>query len=249
MKRAFWGLVMIALGVLVLLQETGEFYFGLSPWPVIATLIGLALTISSFRRLPPSVIKLVLGLWLGAIGVFTMLENAGLVQISGSYIAKLGWPVLLIAIGIKILTGFSGFGSFRWNGSNKPRWGLAGDLRYGRSPWVLDGDFRVDHGVGDVKIDFTTARIADGVHVVEVDAKIGEVLIVVPDNVNVTADASLGVGDLRVFEERHSGVGSLTLKGQIKNPESPVDILVRARLGIGKLQVLSGPAQTKGINQ
>lgn len=241
MKRQVWGLIIVVLGVLALLQGTGQYNFGLSFWPVVGALAGFGILWSSLRKV--SWFGIALGLWLTAMGVVSMVARAGValpMGVDAGMVAKAGWPLLLIAIGVSVMFGRARM-NVTWDWNNKHKQGAVGELRYGREPWVLDRNLEIDHGVGDVKVDLSTATITDGEHLVDVKAGMGEVLIRVPDNVNVEVDAKSGIGEMTVLGDNRNGLG-LHLTRSVVVPESNVTLRIRAKLGIGSLRVVSVPA-------
>ncbi|MGE5672506.1 MAG: cell wall-active antibiotics response protein LiaF, partial [Mycobacterium leprae] len=183
---------------------------------------------------------LALGIWLGGIGLFDILSNAGVTTLTGRDFLHSAWPLLLIAVGAKVLFGRT----FRWHPGKvklESRTNVVGEFRYGQSNWLLDKDLDLEHGVGDVKIDLTTAEITEGIHNIHVNAWIGEILIRVPDNVSVSVDTSANIGELDVLGENRSGF-NLALQKQEVVADSPVELRIDARLGIGSLRVVKRPA-------
>lgn len=243
MKRQFWGAVLIVLGVMALLQALNLFDFRLEFWPVVATVGGLAILWSSFKK--TSWIGLALGLWVTAMGVFSILDNfPGLTPVTGADIARGGWPLLLVASGVSMIFGKSSMrfvykADWKGRGSHK---NAVGGMRIGQSgPWVLDGDLNLEQGVGDMRVDLTTAQITDGVHHIKVQAGIGDVVVRVPDNVNVMAVGKVGMGDLEVLTERRSGIGP-NAEARVVVPDSPVELVIHAQLGLGDLNIVQRPA-------
>ncbi|MFZ5816099.1 MAG: LiaF domain-containing protein [Bacillota bacterium] len=251
MKRIFWGMVFIALGVLALLQGTGAFNFGLSFWPVVLTLIGLGITYDSLtKRRGPSWFGLALGLWLGSMGLFTILHDAGVTpQLSGSDIAQAGWPLLMIALGFALAFGKGVrvlVGSSRHRGWNGDRHQVVGDLRYGREHWVLDKDLNLTNSVGDLKVDLTTADITPGIHRITVTQFVGETVVKVPDNVTVRVTAEANVGELDILGDHRSGAG-LFLQKEILVPESDIELIIDAQLRVGSLRVVRLPVPSQRV--
>jgi predicted membrane protein len=240
-----FGLILVVLGILLLLQEVGQIRLGLSFWPVVLTLIGLGLVWSALRKWPRW-FRLGLGLWVGSIGLFQILYKAGVAPVDGHWIFGRSWPLLLIAIGLSAL--FGGSLKVRIDGFKSARpWGRVGDVRYGGDRWALNRDFRVEHGVGDVKLDLTMADIAEGTHTVEVGARIGEVLVRVPDNVNLIAHGSVYIGELQVLDDFQSGMGGLTSLRERRVEGSDITLKLFTNLWIGKLRIESAPARTARI--
>lgn len=242
MKRQVWGTVLVLLGIMALLQGTGQFKFGLTFWPVVGVLFGASVFWSSLRKL--SWFGIVLGLWVGSMGLAAILENAGVVlpmNLDAGLIARSGWPLLLIAIGLSVIAGKARF-SWTWDFDSKRKSGYVGELRYGQEPWTLDQDLYLEHGVGDVKVDLSTATVLAGEHMVTVKAGVGEVLVRVPDNVSVVVEAKGGIGELTVLGEHRNGLG-LRLSKTLIVPESPVTLHIKAELGIGSLRIVHTPAR------
>ncbi len=251
MKKQLWGLIFLVLGVLVLLQVLEVFMFGLAFWPIVLLLLGIVILSESISFGLISWITLGLGLWVGGIGLFGILSNAGATDISGSEIARFGWPLILVAIGLSILLGDRnlffrklfyrhGFDEADWTGYSQVR--HIGDLYQGRAPWTLDQDLEFFHGIGDVVLDFTTAEIKSGTHRVYLKTGIGDATIRVPDGVNVDIDASVGLGELEVFGEQKSGIGGLSIKRVINVEDADATIQVEAKMGIGDMKVVYMPS-------
>ena len=250
MKRRVWGVLFLVLGVLVLIQVTGVYDLGLAFWPVVLLFLGLVILWESIDHGFVSWITLGLGLWVGGIGLFGILSNAGASTLTGSDIARYGWPLLLVGIGLSILIGEKAcfVGRF-WSGSEdgEDSWKSnksmrhIGDLYHGRTSWVLDQDQEFYHGIGDVVIDLTTAEIIPGSHRIYVKAGIGEVTIRVPDGVNLDIDASVGIGELDLFGEQRSGFTGLSLHRDIIAEGAEASVKIESKLGIGDLKVLYMP--------
>jgi len=252
-KRTFWGIVLIALGILALLQGMNVEYFGLSFWPVVLTIVGLSIAWSAFTSRGGSQwFGLALGLWIGSMGLFTILHDAGVTPgITGGDIARNGWPILLIAIGVSVVFGrgpaviINGRHK-EWRRSGDTRSQVIGDLRYGRDPWVLEKDMNLDNAVGDVKVDLTTADITPGTHRITVTQFVGETVIKVPDNVTVRASGEASVGELEILGDHRSGL-SLNLQREVVVPDSSVELIVDAHLRVGSLRVIRVPTYARVI--
>lgn len=244
MKRTFWGIILIALGAVFLLQSIapGQYNFNLGLWPVLAIVGGLAILGNAFRY--PNWFGIALGLWLSGYGVFETLHRAGVWEYAGSDILSKGWPLLLVAIGASIV-----FGRRSWwrgpkfvvNGRGCAPWSI-GDIRYGNEGnWQLNQDMDLSRGIGDIKLDLTNADITDGEHKIVVNGGIGDVRIRVPDNVNVTVDAHAGIGDLEVFGEHRSGLG-VSIHKRVIAPGSAVELRIECHHAIGDIRITHGPA-------
>ncbi len=250
MKKQLWGIILIALGVLVSLQVLGVYELGLAFWPIVFLLLGILILSESISFGLVSWITLGLGLWVGGIGLFNILSNAGAIDISGSDIARFGWPLILVAVGLSILLGdrnlffrrvFSRHDPDKtdWAGHKQVR--HIGDLYHGRAPWTLDQNLEFFHGIGDVVVDFTTADIKPGTHHVFLKAGVGDVTIRVPGGINLDVDASVGLGELEVFGEQKSGIGGLAIKRVFNVEDAAATIQLEARMGLGDMKVIYMP--------
>ncbi len=251
MKKQLWGLIFIVLGVLVSLQVMGVYELGFTFWPTVLLLLGILILTESISFGLISWITLGLGLWVGGIGLFGILSNAGVTGISGSDVARFGWPLILVAIGLSILLGDRNLFFRRLFIQHDPdkadsdaysRMRHIGDLNHGRAPWTLDQNLEFFHGIGDVVLDFTTAEIKPGKHHVYLKSGVGDVTIRVPDGVNVDIDASVGLGELEVFGEKKSGIGGLSIKREINVEDAAATIQLEAKMGIGDMNIIYMPA-------
>lgn len=246
MKRIFWGLALVGLGVILTVERVMGIHLGLSFWSVVLTLVGGSIMWGSVRKGSPSWLGLALGLYIGGIGLFDILHAAQVSLYDGGFVARNGWPVLLIAVGLSVIFGkrprFRYSGKVKLNGDSR----VLGELRYGQGAWVLDNDLKVEHGIGDVKLDLTTADITEGIHNITVNQWVGEMVVRVPDNVSVTVDGHVHAGELHVLGDRRDGVG-LSLHKKVQVPDSKVELRIDANLGVGSLRVVHGagyrPAQ------
>jgi lia operon protein LiaF len=253
MKRQIWGVVLLLLGILVLLQVIGVYNFGLAFWPVMLLLLGVVIIWESLSFGWTSWVILGLGLWVGAIGLFGILKNAEVLAIGGSEIARYGWPLILVAIGLSILLGDSFKGKHScWSGKDAENEGWKrcsklshiGDLYHGRSPWILDSDQEFHHGIGDVVIDLTTADIRPGLHKILVKVGMGEVTVRVPGGVNLDIHATVRIGELRLFEDERTGISGLDLRRAVEVDGAEATVQLEAILGVGEMEILYLPAIT-----
>lgn len=249
MRKTVFGLALIILGILSFMQVSGMASFGLSFWPVVALLAGISiLTKSLFRRFRGvSWFGVAFGSWLTAVGLTNILQNAGMLSLGGVSIMQMGWPILLVGIGLGIIFGKrrqpweqQGFAMHHGHGMHWRRGGM-GDLRYGPGPWRLDGDLNVGHGMGDLKMDLTVAEITEGVHNIRIEMGAGEVFIRVPDNVNVKAQASSNMGEVQLFGDNRGGIQPAAER-DIKVPDSKIQINLLVRLGMGSVRMVLGSA-------
>lgn len=246
MNRYTWGVILIGLGTLALLQSLGFAYFGLTFWPVAITLFGGYILWSSFRR--TSWFGLALGLWLGAIGLMDILRKAGVTTLSGGDVAMKGWPLLIIAWGIATLLGSRG------KRHAEPRVTISfddddaplgvGDVHYGAAPWRLEQDLNLSRSVGDVNLDLSVAEVTPGGHRIVVQGGVGDTFIRVPDDISLNIVAECGIGEVEVLGDRRGGIGP-SLRRRVVVPESDLEVTLEVKVGIGEVRVIQVPGRRR----
>jgi len=234
------GLLLIVIGALFLLQMLGLAQ-AISLWAVILLLVGLSIAGSALRRRRPDLFSLCLGLWIAAMGLFDILSRAGLSLVTRGDVARMGWPVLLIALGLSMLLGRglrvtvsrdSGRKSVQ-SGSH-----FVADLNLGRESWVFDEDLYLSTFVGDLRLDLTTAVIAPGVHRIEVRKFVGDTYIQVPDTVSVRARAESTItGDFNILGVHRAGFGLVSLEREEIVPGADAELIIDIHAGVGDVTI------------
>lgn len=235
--RIFVGVIVLALGVLLLLSAMGVLPFstvGPYLWPGVVTLLGVALLFSS----PP---RYALGALVILFGVAWGLNQAGIIAPNPW---RLIWPVALIVFGLLIV--FGGAGYRRRRGAPPYRQppapgGATGTPRPDDGPTPFSTSSRSGHiGVvlgsrtanrwagpvsfasadvllGEGVIDLRRAELAPEVEVM-VNVYLGGATILVPPGVRIQSDASVIMGgiDDRTAEGIEGGQCSvITITGQM----------------------------------
>ena len=96
----------------------------------------------------------------------------------------------------------------------------------------LESPYRL--GIGSMRIDLRDLRI-EGTVEVEADVGLGELLIIVPDDVAVDVEARSGAGEVRIFGERSDGID---VQDEFRSPGSDRDVLViDASVFMGQVEV------------
>ena len=212
--RIFWGLILIIVGGLFLLDKMDRLDFGhvaSTYWPVILILIGVAAILSSgFRRWGPGLFFIILG------SVFQLRELGYLHRDVWHYL----WPALIILAGIWIL-----FGSLFRRGRS-----VAFPVDFGRDmdiSAVLSGQERrfaapnfkggrATAVMGGVEVDLTEATLEGGKAAVELTAIMGSVELRVPRDWEVILNATPilgGVEDSRKRVSKDEAKATLYVKG------------------------------------
>lgn len=99
------------------------------------------------------------------------------------------------------------------------------------SRWELR-DLDIWHGIGEVKIDLSRANIPDSKSTIIINGWIGDVDIFVPYDLDVSIIARVGVGEIKIFGNKESGVNQSTAvetngyRKEIKRVELVVNLFV-----------------------
>ena len=208
------GIILIAIGVLVLLANLGQLPFALHPhqwWPLILIFLGLAHLYNNRNIFDFS------GLFLVLLGVTFLL--ATLRVICWGDIWRF-WPALLILLGISII--------FRRHPVAIPLAGGAaagsGDsviqvtnILSGSDRRIISQEFKggdVQNILGGTKIDLLEAKLAPGDWLLTVSTILGGVEIFVPRdwNIEVQPTNMLGGVDDRTRQAPVAGGGKLVIK-------------------------------------
>ncbi len=233
--RFFFGALVIAVGILFLLNSTGVANLDgvLEWWPSLIVLYGAwRLIANRFRRLFWPILLI-------AVGAFLQLGQLGL-NIEWGML----WPVALIAVGILILSG----GIRRQNrrrrrsttGSNSATIidvdaTVSSDdddetlhAVAGSQDRVISGDFQsgsINVVMGSGTLDMRDARIVDKPATLEASVVIGEVKIRVPADWNVRIVNSIQVGEAK---DMRAG----------QNDDDNPDLIIKGSLKMGGLQIV-----------
>jgi predicted membrane protein len=96
----------------------------------------------------------------------------------------------------------------------------------------LESPYRL--GIGSMRIDLSDLRI-EGTVEIEADVGLGELLIIVPDDVAVDVEARSGAGEVRIFGERSDGID---VQDEFRSSGSARDVLViDAGVFMGQVEV------------
>lgn len=196
--RIFWGLMLILLGVLFLLDQMGQLDFGnlISRWwPLILVAAGLWQLISSdFRELAG-------GLFLIALGVIFQLAK---LEILGRSAWHYIWPALIIGLGLWVLLGaFRRSSAARFSDSREDVLD-AFAIFAGLNRRIESQNFRGGRAtalMGGIELDLTGARLAEPRVGLELTAILGGIDLRVPRHIQVELQGNPVLGGI---ENKHS---------------------------------------------
>jgi predicted membrane protein len=186
-----------------------------------------------------------LGLALLAGGVLWLLDLADVVDVS--YTTWIG--VLLVAIGLLIALTPGGHGFLVFLGILLVLVGLPALfvdhdlLEGGIGDDVEQPQTRLDlepfrQGIGKLTVDLTEPGLDLDEEVVEASVGIGELLVLVPLDTDVTVDAHVGIGNAEVLGEEENGV-DVDLDS-ISGTSGSQEVTLDLEVGIGNLRVERG---------
>jgi hypothetical protein len=197
--RIFWGLILILIGGLFLLDQMDRLDFGdvmSTYWPVIIILVGLSTMIGSgFRKIGG-------GLFLVLLGGFFLLRELGYLRENVWHYA---WPAVIILVGVWILFG----GILHRRPAGFPAHAGADmdvtAIMSGQERRVTSSAFkggRATAVMGGAEIDLTGAVLDGGKATVELTAIMGAVELTVPRDWKVVLDGTPILGS--VTDERRN---------------------------------------------
>ena len=233
-SRFFFGALVVAIGVLFLLNSTGVADLDrlLDWWPSLIILYGAwRLIANRFRSLFWPILLI-------AIGAFLQLGQLGFDINWGMF-----WPVALIAVGILILGGgLRRSRRRRRRSTTGPNSATIIDVDVSSSSYsddntlhsvagsqdrIISGDFQggsFNVVMGSGTLDMRDAKIVDRPATLEVSVVIGEVKIRVPADWNVRIVNSIQVGEAKDIRAR-------------RNDRDNPDLIIKGSLKMGGLQV------------
>jgi predicted membrane protein len=211
--RIFWGLILVVIGVLFLLDRLGGFDFGYlisTYWPVIIMILGLSILIGNGFRRPGA------GLFFIGLGGFFLLRQLDLLGDNAwDYI----WPALIILVGLSLLL--------------RPAFRRPGGGADGNIPEIRENDvdmssilggmkrriesqnFKGGHVtaiLGSLELDFRGAGLDGGKATLDATAILGGVDIFVPRDWKVVL---AGMPILGGFEDKRPAVAEAGAKATL----------------------------------
>jgi predicted membrane protein len=215
-KKYALGVIIIIAGIVLLIEKTGFLPFEIQhiifSWPMLLIAIGIVSFFSSESRTPGTIMILIGGVFLIS-RIFEMSFN----------VMHLGWPLVLIVIGVVILLKRSPGTLFQQRfhnpGSQTMEDGFIHEenIFSGGKQRVIHQVFRGGHincVFGGSEVDLTQATLADGVSELEVNTIFGGVTLIVP-------------GDWKIQLKMTSIMGGFADKrSYIKESPDPSKILI-----------------------
>lgn len=191
--RIFWGLLLIVLGVLFLLDQMHRLDFGDligHYWPVVFILIGISILLSNnFKNVGSGVFFIL-------FGAFFLLVR---MRIFDQAVWHFVWPLAIIGVGFWILLR----PSLSWNKKKIPEM-TADDLAIsqvlsGTSRKVESQNFKggkVDVVLGSAEVDFRGTRLSGGQATLVLSVVLGSIELTVPHEWQVVLEGAPVLGSM-----------------------------------------------------
>ncbi|WP_416151264.1 cell wall-active antibiotics response protein LiaF [Salipaludibacillus sp. HK11] len=113
-----------------------------------------------------------------------------------------------------------------------------GDISLGKQPWEPDG-MNVNMGIGSIELDLTKAILKNGDNVIDVSCWIGSVEILVPKEMAVQANVHVKMGDVTLFNDYHAGTGRSASYTSPGFHHADKKLILEVDLSIGDVEVLT----------
>lgn len=176
----------------------------------------------------------VVGLLVLGLGIVLLLNALGITRVStGDFVAGV-LAVLLILIGVHLLR------RSRKARKEPLRDVFLGNLRLEEPGWeVTDTTFQL--GIGQVFVDLTRAHIREGEHTLRFDGLVGQVHVVAPLEVSLSAQGRVTIGALAILGERAEGFGRYLATSSPDYASTPRRLKIEASLLVGEIRVEHQP--------
>ncbi len=213
--RIFWGLLLILLGVVFLLDRMGRLDFGDligRYWPVIFILIGISILLSNNLRNAGS------GIFFILFGTFFLLLR---LRIFDQAVWRYLWPVAIIAVGLWILLR----PAFHPGRTKMPE--MTGDdlainqVFSGTARKVESQNFRggkADVVFGSAEIDLRAAKLAGGQATLVLSVVFGNIEVIVPREWQVVLAGTPVLGSIKSNKAAATDMattGTLSIQGSV----------------------------------
>lgn len=222
-RQWFWGILLIALGVILLLNNFGVTSISIGKlladyWPVILIFWGLSTVINRKNSG-----DLAAGALLTLLGLVVLGNKLNLFEFDFSLVWASIWPALLILIGINLLLGTRGDG--------KTNWAIMGGVDKTKTPWKLENDNYLAV-MGGIVLDLSKAVMEQEEYTLNFTVLMGGIEIRVPEHINIVCEGTAVLGGIECFNEESGGIyGSIKSERRAELAKITLHIVCRAVLG------------------
>ncbi|MBW3110592.1 MULTISPECIES: cell wall-active antibiotics response protein LiaF [Bacillaceae] len=261
-KQWFFSFLLMVIGLLLLLLNIGVISLEITQIfvniiPILFILLGLKWTVDSFLK--KSFGKLLFGLFSLALGALIILDAYDLVEFDYENWWKL-WPIFIIAIAIhrvvrnkpikvsisseypfdeipEVHDEHQPLGEKILQKKNKINRGfIVGDVRFAEPNWPLE-NMRLYNAIGDYYFDFSKAFIPEGETPISIKGWIGDVKMIIPENVPVEITLKVQVGDVKLFDQKSADIRSELYYRSPEYEEASKKIKLSIDVKIGSIRI------------
>lgn len=144
-------------------------------------------------------VEIIIALIIIAIGIVALINNLGYTDIRPGDVWRTYWPLILIVVGLLIIWGSAKARTLSGKWEH-----MIGDIKVGQEEWALH-DMNVKLGIGDVKLDLTQARIPEGETKLDIEGGIGDIDIIVPADLAISAWGKVSLGSVAILGQKADG--------------------------------------------
>ena len=112
---------------------------------------------------------------------------------------------------------------------------------------AADVDGPIRHGIGTLDVDLSDFDLDGGTQDVEIGLSLGELVIVVPDDVDVVFDGEVSAGEIRAFGRVVDGVDRTVSTDRDGGADAAGTLVIDAQVGFGELRLESECCRTDPI--
>lgn len=209
--RKFIAITLVGVGVMLILDNLNLIKTDIKElwhyvYPTFFIIFGLMLIIRFLKR---ESFSWIFGSFLIIFGALLLLGRLDIISYQFRDIIKL-WPLLIIYIGFSLFKNsnkrkgsfFDRFSNNRFynNKNYGERFGVGG-YEFKEPNWEVES-MNLSRGVGDYYFDFTQALISDDEITIHLQSSIGNVHIILPENLEFKIESSVKVGKINVTGQK-----------------------------------------------
>ena len=186
----------------------------------------------------------------GAMAYLITLVLAALVQLSNLHLGHFDagtifWAVVVILVAFEVLRGPHWVHDWHrdwrrdWRGYRRGRrwrYGI-GDVDVTIDPGQNHRLLHEGHLIGDIRLDLSQVQLSDGETPFELNALIGDITVLVPQDLPVSVVAEVTVGDIRIFRQSADGLGRRISYESPGYAEATRKVRIMAHLLVGDITV------------
>ncbi|MFD2443114.1 cell wall-active antibiotics response protein LiaF [Bacillus sp. CGMCC 1.16607] len=263
MNQIVFAAILLFVGIFLLLMNVGVISLEIKElivesYPFILLLFSLFLLMKALTKQRKG--SLFWGIFLLVFSTMLVLNNFKIISFHISDFWKL-WPVLIIYNAILLLlrkgkvkvifrselpnkismqSNMDEIGKYqdlKYSNSEKKIRGFSiGDVEMKKSNWSLE-PMNLYNTIGDYFIDFSKAYIPEKETPILVQGWIGDVKMLVPDDVAVKVEAKVKIGDIRIFDIRSSDINRQLVYQTPEYDDYIKKLTIRIELKIGSVRI------------